>query len=148
MSWREISASPTIDIAILVVVIATIVGLAVVFSRGKAPTLRRGRTYTFPKQKNEHELVQALGHASELQIAILKFIVDGYLLGVDASEVAAHFKIRRTEAAKHLTVLHRLGLLYIKQCDGGKTIFFLIESAMSRIGEPRFFNLIGLHSFV
>jgi hypothetical protein len=145
MSWREISASPTLDIAIAALVIATIAGLVVVLGRRRAPARRRGRAYTFPKQKNERELVHALGQASALQIAILKFIVDGYLLGVDAGEVAAHFKIHRREAAKHLKVLHRLGLLYIKQCDGGKIIFFLIESAMSRIGEPRFFNMIGLN---
>ena len=143
-SWHDISAFPNIALAILAGVIATIFGLTLAFARRRPAGRSRGRIYTFPKQKTERDILHALGKASELQIAILKFIVDGYLEGVDPAEVAAHFRIKKTEAAKHLTVLHRLGLLYIKRNAGGKAIFYLLESAMARIGAPRFFDLIGL----
>ena len=145
-SWSEVLAPANISIAILAIVIATILGLTLVVIRRGRAVRRYGRTYTFPRQKSEREIVHALGSVSELQIAILKFIVDGYLEGVDPAEVAAHFRIKKAEAAKHLTVLHRLGLLYIQRNAGGKCIFYLLESAMARIGAPRFFDLIGLAS--
>lgn len=147
--WHALSDLPAQHPVTSLIVIATIalaVVVALVLSRPRK-NHRRGPVYSFPKRLSETEILRALGKVSALQIAILKFIVDGYFEGVDPAEVAAHFKIKKTEAAKHLTVLHRLGLLYIKRQAGGKADFYLIESVMARIGEPRFFSLIGLPTF-
>ncbi len=146
--WQALSDLPQSHPVTSLIVIATIAATAVAalaFSPRKRK--RRGPVYSFPKRLSETEILRALGKVSALQIAILKFIVDGYFEGVDPAEVAVHFRIKPQEAAKHLTVLHRLGLLYIKRNAGGKANFYLIESVMARIGEPRFFSLIGLPSF-
>ncbi len=142
-----LQAHPVTSLLVIATIVATIgLAAALVFSRPRK-NRRRGPVYSFPKRLSEREALHTLGKVSALQIAILKFIVDGYFEGVDPAEVAAHFRIKPREAAKHLTVLHRLGLLYVKRNAGGKANFYLIESVMARIGEPRFFNLIGLPSF-
>ena len=147
--WHALSDLPAQHPLTSLIVIATIgvaAIVAIVLSRPR-PSRRRGPVYSFPKRLSAPEILRTLGKVSTLQIAILKFIVDGYFEGVDPAEVAAHFRIKKTDAAKHLNVLHRMGLLYIKRDAGGQADFYLIESVMTRIGEPRFFSLIGLHSF-
>lgn len=146
--WQAFSDLPQSHPVTSLIVIATIVvvAAALAVSRPRKKN-RNGPVYSFPKRLSETEILRALGKVSALQIAILKFIVDGYFEGVAPAEVAAHFRIKPHEAARHLTVLHRLGLLYIKRNAGGKADFYLIESVMARIGEPRFFSLIGLPSF-
>ncbi len=133
-------------------VIATIAGLALVArvwlrARRAHPAGRPGSAYAFPKRKHDRDLLRALAGASPVQAAILKYIVDGYLEGVDAAHVAQHLGIRRAEAAKQLKILHRSGLLYVRKCRGD-TVFYLIESVMARIGEPTFFTMIGLAGLV
>ncbi len=104
---------------------------------------RTGSKYAFPKHRPDRDILRALSGASPTQTAILQYIVDGYLEGVDAADVAKHLGIRRTEAAKHLKTLHRSGLLYMRKCRGD-CVFYLIESVMARVGEPAFFTMIGL----
>lgn len=146
--WHALSDLPIQHPVTSLIVIATIaLGAATLAFKRPHGRRRRGPVYSFPRRLSEHEILRTLGKVSAMQIAILKFIVDGYLEGVDPAEVAAHFRIRTRDAAKHLTVLHRLGLLYVKRSAGGKADFYLIESVMARIGEPRFFSLIGLHTF-
>ena len=134
--------------ALSALVIATIFALALVLwfwlrARRSHPTRRPGSAYAFPKRRHDRDLLRALAGASPVQAAILKYIIDGYLEGVDATHVAQHLGIRRAEAAKQLKILHRSGLLYIRKCRGD-TVFYLIESVMARIGEPTFFTMIGL----
>jgi hypothetical protein len=129
-------------------VIAIIAGLALLawagFLTRQAYRKRRpGSKYSFPRRKPDRDLLRVLAGASPLQAAILKYIIDGYLEGVDASHVAQHLGIRRAEAAKQLKILHRSGLLYVRTCRGD-CVFYLIESVMARIGEPTFFTMIGL----
>ena len=110
----------------------------------RRPQKTQRPAYAFPKRRPDRDLVRAVTGASPTQAAILKYIVDGYLEGVDAAHVAQHLGIRRAEAAKHLKALHRSGLLYVKTCRGSDAVFYLIESVMARIGEPAFFSMIGL----
>ena len=145
---QDILALSHTNPAILGLVIATIAGLAMLawagFLAGHAQRMRRpGSKYAFPKRKPDRDLLRALAGASPVQTAILKYIIDGYLEGVDAANVARHLGIRRAEAAKQLKNLHRSGLLYVRTCRGD-CVFYLIESVMARIGEPTFFTMIGL----
>jgi hypothetical protein len=146
--WPDLADFPKDHLLTILIVIATIVVAIAAAALLARPRRRwRGPVYSFPKRLSAGEILRALGKAPALQTAILKYIVDGYFEGVDPAGVAAHFRIKKSEAAKHLTALHRQGLLYIKRNAGGAANFYLIESVMSRIGEPRFFDLIGLPSF-
>lgn len=146
---QEILDLSRTHLAILGLVIATIAALALVVWIWRRTHRRRrpGHSYSFPKRKHDRDLLRALSGASAVQAAILKYIVDGYLEGVDAAHVAQHLGIRRAEAVKHLKILHKSGLLYVKTCRGD-AVFYLIESVMARIGEPTFFTMIGLPGLV
>ena len=127
-------------------VIATLVGVALVIAvmlRAGRHARRPGSRYAFPKRKPDRDILRALTGAPPAQIAILKYIIDGYLEGVDAADVAKHMGMRRAEAAKHLKALHRSGLLYVRRCRGD-CVFYLIEAVIARIGEPTFFTMVGL----
>jgi len=146
--WPDLANLPKDHPLTILVVIATIVvTIAAVIVLAYPRRRWRGPIYSFPKKLSAAEILRTLGKAPARQTAILKYIVDGYLEGVDPSQVAAHFRISKREAARHLRSLHRQGLLYIKRSAGGTANFYLIESVMNRIGEPRFFDLIGLPAF-
>ncbi len=134
-------------LTILIVIATIVVAIAAAAMLARPRHRRRGPVYSFPKRLSAGEILRTLGKASAQQTAILKYIVDGYFEGVDPAEVAAHFRIKKRDAARHLKALHRQGLLYIKRNPAGAANFYLIESVMSRIGEPRFFDLIGLPAF-
>ena len=146
--WVLLSDVPKQHPVAALLVIATIaVAVAALVLSARRRRGRRGPVYSFPKKLSAGEILRILGKASPQQTAILKYIVDGYFEGVDPAQVAAHFRIKTTDAARHLRVLHRQGLLYIRRNARGTASFYLIESVMSRVGEPRFFDLIGLPAF-
>lgn len=146
--WHLISDPANLYPALTVLAVAIAAGCVVlavtVRARIETRATRHGPLYRFPKRVTRQQILLALGKITPLQVSILRFIVDGYLEGVGCAEVAAHFNLRKADAKRHLRLLHRLGLLYVKRCPEGPTLFFLIESVMAKVGEPRFFDLIGL----